>query len=774
MTYKVRADSIDNARVNSAAAIAQSKIANLTTDLAAKAPLASPTFTGATVSTNGLASADYRRIINPGGGFYEGSGVLTGAIKIKFPVPGPNLNTMFRLRVSVYDLALGEQFDAHIDGYFYNANLWYAENAYIIGSPHTDRNFSVRYGYETSSGLPIVYIGELASSWDYLKVALQEVYVGHQSNTSAWTSGWVISLEASAFENVTYTVSDVQVGRRAPTAAVGTNTTQVATTAYVQANTIPKAAAAANGKFDATTTTPTGTTRLNYGGYFYPTQLNLTGTAATATAATSYYCETGSDGVVRPKTLANVKSEIVTAAAVNASSGSIVSGFLLPADTRAVATTPETLASPLIKADFKQNATEGLSDGGTYFGELTFRPYGVTTDWTGGGAYQLGFTNNANLWMRYGTSTTWGSWKKFAFTDSPTFTGTPAAPTAAAGTNTTQVATTAYVKTEDAARRNQNNLFNANDSYFIDNHTGIWGYGTKTNCTLSISNAYSNYGPNSLMMIASSAANMALEMPTDRSVLRVNAGTTYTFAVESFAITAARSISLTVSWRTAAGASVGSPTTGSSGNNSTSAWTQSTVSAAAPATAAYAVLKVNVASPANAEVHVFDKFYAWDGTDVTWSPLAEKQNSGFMLYYRRTTNQACATLAWTNISYDSLTTFDGGANGATGLTTTSVVPNRNGIYMVFAQVVTATRSGNRRGLTIRVNGGDRASTIIPANGTYNEQLNVSCAVYLNGTSDAISVAFFHDSTGSPSNDLNVTSSYLDIAYLGPLYGSSPG
>jgi len=64
------------------------------------------------------------------------------------------------------------------------------------------------------------------------------------------------------------------------------------------------------------TTTPTGTTRLNYGGYFYPTQLNLIGTSDTTTAATHYYIETGTDGFIRPKKLADVKSEIVTSAAV--------------------------------------------------------------------------------------------------------------------------------------------------------------------------------------------------------------------------------------------------------------------------------------------------------------------------------------------------------------------------------------------------------------------------------------------------------------------------
>ena len=39
--------------------------------------------------------------------------------------------------------------------------------------------------------------------------------------------------------------------------------------------------------------------------------------ADTATAASHYFVETGSDGIIRPKTLANVQSEIVTTSAVN-------------------------------------------------------------------------------------------------------------------------------------------------------------------------------------------------------------------------------------------------------------------------------------------------------------------------------------------------------------------------------------------------------------------------------------------------------------------------
>lgn len=51
--------------------------------------------------------------------------------------------------------------------------------------------------------------------------------------------------------------------------------------------------------------------------------LDLT-TAATATTATSYWVETGSDGIIRPKTLADTRTEIVTTAAVNAAAATTV------------------------------------------------------------------------------------------------------------------------------------------------------------------------------------------------------------------------------------------------------------------------------------------------------------------------------------------------------------------------------------------------------------------------------------------------------------------
>ena len=69
---------------------------------------------------------------------------------------------------------------------------------------------------------------------------------------------------------------------------------------------------AANGKLYGGTTTPTDSARLNYGGYFYPTAINLTGTADTDTVSTHVFVETDSDGFVRPKTLSNFKTEMFT------------------------------------------------------------------------------------------------------------------------------------------------------------------------------------------------------------------------------------------------------------------------------------------------------------------------------------------------------------------------------------------------------------------------------------------------------------------------------
>lgn len=84
-------------------------------------------------------------------------------------------------------------------------------------------------------------------------------------------------------------------------------------------------------------------------------------------------------------------------------------------DSRDAASTPQEHAAG-VWLDFKANAKAGLSDGGSYAGLLTVRKYGSTTDWTGGKSAQLGFTDNSNVWVRFGSGASWENWKQLATT----------------------------------------------------------------------------------------------------------------------------------------------------------------------------------------------------------------------------------------------------------------------------------------------------------------------------------------------------------------------
>lgn len=84
-------------------------------------------------------------------------------------------------------------------------------------------------------------------------------------------------------------------------------------------------------------------------------------------------------------------------------------------DSRDTASTPQEHAAG-VWLDFKANAKANLSDGGSYTGLLTVRKYGNTTDWAGGKSAQLGFTDNSNVWVRFGSGTSWEAWKQLATT----------------------------------------------------------------------------------------------------------------------------------------------------------------------------------------------------------------------------------------------------------------------------------------------------------------------------------------------------------------------
>lgn len=72
--------------------------------------------------------------------------------------------------------------------------------------------------------------------------------------------------------------------------------------------------------------------------------------------------------------------------------------------------TPTDLGNQAAVFEFKDNTVDGLGDGGTYHGVMTFQPWG---DASGGNTHQLGFTVNGNVYHRTATiGGTWGGWSK--------------------------------------------------------------------------------------------------------------------------------------------------------------------------------------------------------------------------------------------------------------------------------------------------------------------------------------------------------------------------
>lgn len=96
--------------------------------------------------------------------------------------------------------------------------------------------------------------------------------------------------------------------------------------------------------------------------------------------------------------------------------------YLSSTDTRSVNNTPAHFSSSA-RFEFKANSVDGLSDGGSYHGILHFKPYGGTTDFSGGQTHQLAFTDSGNLHIRTSTSSSaWAAWLKFLHTGNSSLT----------------------------------------------------------------------------------------------------------------------------------------------------------------------------------------------------------------------------------------------------------------------------------------------------------------------------------------------------------------
>lgn len=143
--------------------------------------------------------------------------------------------------------------------------------------------------------------------------------------------------------------------------------------------------------------------RTNTGGWT-TMQTILTNTNYISYADTRYVTSLGTNGTY----VTWVKNGTTNNLTVPYSS---YSGYLQSHDTRSTNNTPAQFSSGA-RFEFKYNSTDGLSNGGAYHGILHFKPYGGTTNFSGGQTHQLGFTDGGNLYMRTSTSSSaWGSWK---------------------------------------------------------------------------------------------------------------------------------------------------------------------------------------------------------------------------------------------------------------------------------------------------------------------------------------------------------------------------
>jgi hypothetical protein len=158
-----------------------------------------------------LFDADWQRIVNPVGGRYTStSTTVTGAITVTLPVAATS--TMLQVTIKVYEYSTNKAFEIHAGGYPTTGNTWVNNPyAYIVGNAGIDRRFNVRFGY-TSGGKMVIYIGELTSTWAFPQVFVTEVLCGYGGQATTYTTGWNVTIQNSAFENVTATVSDSQVG----------------------------------------------------------------------------------------------------------------------------------------------------------------------------------------------------------------------------------------------------------------------------------------------------------------------------------------------------------------------------------------------------------------------------------------------------------------------------------------------------------------------------------------------------------------------------------
>lgn len=164
------------------------------------------------------------------------------------------------------------------------------------------------------------------------------------------------------------------------------------------------------------------------------------------------------------------------------------------------------------------------------------------------------------------------------------------------------------------------NFLTANQSSLETNTTGWEAVPTTGNVTIARSTAQATHGAASLSMTSIASGTMQARTTITSGAVTVTAGRQYSALASFRAATAGRSVRVSIAWYTAGDVVIGSPSDGSTVTDTTTGWTQATVTATAPANAAKAYVILTVLSTAAAsEVHYADKIGFHPGAVTTWS-----------------------------------------------------------------------------------------------------------------------------------------------------------
>lgn len=239
---------------------------------------------------------------------------------------------------------------------------------------------------------------------------------------------------------------------------------------------------------------------------------------------------------------------------------------------------------------------------------------GMSFSWTVG--TPLSANTNYKAYVRAteeGTPTRWSAWAAsgtFIIQTAPgTMTDPPAIPEviSAVADSTKQRVVIQLQGRDNLLTRNQSTI-----------DTGTVGWENDGNATLERDTVTFLQGGGSLSLTSLAAGDMRARTPAG-ATMPVQAGRTYTAMASLRAATAGRSCRVDIRWYDAAGAYL-SPSAGSSITDTTTGWTQATLTAAAPSSATYAAVVVLVLATAGAgEVHYVDNISLAPGDSTTWT-----------------------------------------------------------------------------------------------------------------------------------------------------------